>query len=105
MRHVIYILAALIAGSIVTLTAQTLYPFSIQGLGLATSLSQCPAPATNDSILCPVNGSGWMQSINGAAYSSLGSSAGSQFSVKITCPKGTGSVPAGWTAICTLTMQ
>jgi hypothetical protein len=48
--------------------AQNFSPFSLGGIGLATSVSQCPAPAPNYANVCPVIGQGWFYTVNGSAY-------------------------------------
>lgn len=51
-------------------SAQTLFPFSIGGMGIATDVSQCPPPAPNYGGVCPVIGQGWFYTLNGSAYAS-----------------------------------
>lgn len=50
--------------------AQNFPPFSFGGIGIATAVSQCPAPVANYAGICPVIGQGWMYTSNGSAYAS-----------------------------------
>lgn len=77
-KWAIIVLAAIGALIGVGLGAQTFLPWSIGGFGIATNVSQCPAPAPNFVALCAVVGQGFYTTVGSSPYKSINGLPGPQ---------------------------
>jgi hypothetical protein len=99
---VIVVLLALVAGPIAQNPTVTWLSFSSGAMSVGSGTA-CPAPSAGTTVYC-----GTQVSANGAAYATLQGPPGTMSfpitNISITCPQGSGSVPAGFTSHkCTIT--